>query len=130
MDPTIGRIVHYRISDDDEAAINRRRTHFHRMRDEMQGEKPGVQVHIGNRVTAGDIVPLVVTRIFANPKEGGPALVNGQVLLDGSDSLWVTSAGQGSQPGMWDWPNISAEPDRATRRPSGAAKGGTDGIKA
>ena len=41
-----------------------------------------------------------------SPKEHGPDFdgVNGQVFLDGNDSLWVTSAKEGTTPGTWCWP--------------------------
>ena len=30
--------------------------------------------------------------------------VNGQVFLDGDDSLWVTSIKEGTESGTWEWP--------------------------
>lgn len=30
--------------------------------------------------------------------------INGQVFLDGNDTLWVTSADEGTEPGQWSWP--------------------------
>jgi hypothetical protein len=83
--PTIGRIVHYTLTEADAAAINKRRT--------------GALVdRVGNHATAGDICPAMIVRTF-----GGPA-ANLQVVLDGTDSFWVTSRTEGTEPGTWAWP--------------------------
>lgn len=81
--PTIGRFVHYTLTDDDAATIASRRTDL------------GVG---GNAVQAGDIYPAVVVRTF-----GGPA-VNLQVLLDGWDTYWAHSRCEGDEAGHWHWP--------------------------
>lgn len=52
-------------------------------------------MHCGNTVRAGQQYPLIVTRRF------GDGAVNGQVMLDGSDTLWVTSVFEGEQPGQY-----------------------------
>ena len=54
-----------------------------------------------NGVYEGEVLPLVVVKVW--PHEFGPDVpgVNGQVLLDGPDSLWVTSVGPGGSPGKW-----------------------------
>jgi len=89
--PTVGRIVHYVLTDQQAEQINR-------SRDAIGGR--------GNYAQAGDELPLVVVRVW--PDEGGPGVdgVNGQVLLDGPDTLWVTSAlpSSGPVPGCWHWP--------------------------
>lgn len=89
MNPTIGRIVHYKLSENDAKRINTEwRTSNGR----------------GNASTAGDTVPLIIVRVW--PDEGGPGIpgVNGQAILDGYDTLWVTSAHEGVEPGQWCWP--------------------------
>lgn len=93
MEPTIGRIVHYQLTYDNALAISRRRKNA-----------AGAQTTVGNAQSVGDVVPLVVVRVW--PDEYGPGIpgVNGQALLDGNDQLWVTSAGEGDQPGQWVWP--------------------------
>lgn len=98
--PSAGRIVHYRLSESDAEAVMRRRV----ARPEGAGWPPGAQAHVGNHVAAGDVVPLVVVRVW--PDEYGPGIpgVNGQVLLDGTDSLWVTSVREGAESGQWSWP--------------------------
>ncbi|KJL49528.1 hypothetical protein RS84_00241 [Microbacterium hydrocarbonoxydans] len=52
----------------------------------------------GNVPMPGDVVPLIVVRVW-------PDGVNGQAILDGNDSLWVTSARQGDADGQWAWPH-------------------------
>lgn len=95
--PTIGRIVHYHLSGGDLDRINRKRALS------SAAFSDGL-VERGNPTLPGQVVPLVVTAVW--PDEYGPGTfgVNGQALLDGSDSLWVTSAAEGSKPGQWSWP--------------------------
>jgi hypothetical protein len=88
MIPTIGRIVHYTLTDHDVAQIAARRT--------GAGDKS-----IGNTVTAGDVFPLMITRVWGPTEESA---VNGQVFLDGDDVLWVTSRQQGDGPSTWREP--------------------------
>ncbi|MEU1810934.1 hypothetical protein [Micromonospora aurantiaca (nom. illeg.)] len=73
MQPTIGRIVHYTLSEHDADAIEARR-----------GGARGVN----NRAEAGQTYPAIVVRTF-----GGDA--NLQVMLDGPDTYWATSRGEG-----------------------------------
>ena len=74
----IGDVVIYKLSRQDEEAW-----------------PAGAQAHIGNAVDQDEQVPLVVTNVWDND------LINGQALLDGSDSFWVTSAANGDGPGEW-----------------------------
>lgn len=105
MKPTIGRIVHYRLSADNALRVTHDRV--------LKG------VGRGNNVNEGDVLPLIVTVTWPDEYAGGAHLaihpegtayesafgVNGQVLLDGNDSLWVTSAPQhATLPGCWFWP--------------------------
>ncbi|MEU5945127.1 hypothetical protein ABZ793_06140 [Micromonospora sp. NPDC047465] len=97
MQPTIGRIVHYRISEADAKAIN-------------AGIDPiAVQKH-RNPVRAGQVYPAIVTAVFGG---SGANLV---VQLDGIQQHWVTSRKRGEPadghepaggtipPGTWCWP--------------------------
>jgi hypothetical protein len=84
--PIVGSIVRYRLREDDGARISAARL-------DDQSRK-------GNVAHGGDIVPLIVVRVWP----GGH--VNGQAILDGNDSLWVTSAGEGTEPGQWAWPAL------------------------
>lgn len=107
--PTIGRIVHYRLSMDDADQINRRRTDGGSIAQRMKyGDDPllkawpaGAQAHIGNGVKEGDIFPMMITRVWGSTP--GSA-VNGQAYLDGTDVLWVTSVCVGDGPRTFSWP--------------------------
>lgn len=98
--PTMGRIVHYRLSRDDAFKINRRRTTGNDIADRIQADKwpLGAQAHIGNEVKEGDIFPALVVRVWDHE------LINAQAFLDGNDALWVLSAPKGNNPGCWNWP--------------------------
>lgn len=97
--PAIGRIVHYTLTDQGAETINRRRddARFNR-----HGITPnGEQVHVGNPVHAGDVFPLIITRVW------GGDLINGQVLLDGNDTYWATSVHEGEGGHQYQWPNTA-----------------------
>lgn len=81
-----GRIVHYVLSDEDAKKINERR---------------GNQPDSGNTTMAGFHTPMMIVRVF--PNEHG--LVNGQCLLDGSDTLWVIGKkyNEENDYGSWHW---------------------------
>lgn len=106
MQPTIGRIVHYTLSGQDAERANRRRVPH-----ETPERRPGgakwprqAQAHVGNYAREGDVVPLMIVRVWPDEYGKGVPGVNGQAYLDGNDSLWVTSAKEGSEPGTWAWP--------------------------
>jgi hypothetical protein len=88
MTITVGRIVHFALTEAQAERVNRR-----------------TLPQTGNTARAGDVVPLIVTRVWAD-ESGHVSCVNGQALLDGNDSLWVTSAKEGTEPGTWSWPSI------------------------
>ena len=118
--PSTGRIVQYTLTEDDAKQINRRRTTGSAIAERIKNNGAeigattnfpdqwpiGAQAHIGNTAYAGDIVPLLIVRVW--PDEYGPGQpgVNGQAFLDGNDSLWITSAGESPEPkqGKWNWP--------------------------
>lgn len=89
---TVGRIVHYKLSSSDVAEINRRREGF-----QQEGWPFTAQRHIGNMANEGDILPCLVVRVWSDD------CFNGQVFLDGNDTLWITSATKGEGLGQWDW---------------------------
>jgi hypothetical protein len=107
-EPTTGRIVLYTLTAENAKSINRRRTDGAQIARRMASVPPewpaGAQAHVGNPAKEGDVVPLIVVRVW--PDEGGPGIpgVNGQAILDGNDTLWVTSAHEGTTPGTWAWP--------------------------
>lgn len=84
--PSLGRLVHYRLNEQDVAVINERRT------------AKGIR---GNSVEVGDVFPLLVVRMWG---EGPEACFNGTVFLDGPDTHWATSRKLGDQPGECFWP--------------------------
>lgn len=94
MKASIGRIVHYVMTVTDCDALRRRRV-------ENLGHDPnwpaGAQGHVGNYHTPGQEVPLIIVVPWGGDKDS----VNGQVILDGNDTLWVTSAPRGTGPGTW-----------------------------
>ena len=127
MIPVVGSIVHYRLSRQDALDANRRKNHAVEHLGEHRTASNGVQIHVGNHHSAGDIVPLLVVRVwedeyfggmicrdslpnenydsltFVTPKSG--CGINGQAFLDGSDVLWITSAPEATANGCWSWPD-------------------------
>lgn len=103
MIPSIGRIVHFTLADYDAKEIERRRADARGSG--ISGDKTGAQVHVGNPTTAGDVFPMLITRVWASPEEATEGtVVQGQVFLDGNDVLWVTSAKQGDGEHQWHEP--------------------------
>ena len=89
---SIGCSVHYALSGADIERINtarasRNESHF-------------------NSHAIGQLVPFTVVVVWPDEYGEGAPSVNGQALLDGNDSLWVTSAREGDEPGTWRWPEI------------------------
>lgn len=112
--PTIGRIVHYRLSEQDAEQINRRRTTGKSIADRLKlGITPapnadtifawpaGAQAHIGNEVSEGDTFPMQIVKCWGDTPTSS---VNGQVMLDGNDVFWATSVSVGEGPRSWNWP--------------------------
>lgn len=103
MEITVGRTVLYKLSERDVVEINRRRTTPYSIAERIKvlAWPLGAQAHIGNIVVEGDTYPMVVVRKWGGADSD---MVNGQVLLDGNDVLWVTSVHQGDTNGAWQWP--------------------------
>ena len=95
MKASVGRIVHYALSERDAEAINRRRLPMERRGIDWPA---GAQAHVGTQVVAGWTMPMIITGLWSEHA------VNGQVFLDGNDSLWVTNVSEGSSSGQWSWP--------------------------
>ena len=57
----------------------------------------------GNEPCAGDILPMVVTGVWSD------TCINGQVFLDGNDSLWKRSVQQGRAEGNWNFVMLGNE---------------------
>lgn len=83
MTVTVGRIVHYRLSEQDAAIIEQSR---------IAADGPG------NPVEPGSVYPAMVVRVW------GHETANLQVFLDGPDTYWKTSAQPGDDDGDWFWP--------------------------
>lgn len=82
--PSIGRIVLYRLTEDDAQQVTQQRAHT------------GTT---GNPAEAGQQYPAVIVQIFYADA------CNLRVLLDGQDPpLWATSRSVGEGPGTWAWP--------------------------
>lgn len=94
----IGLMVLYRLTEEEALATNKRREDVRQNLDKMREEHPGFQAHVGNPIGEFERVPMIVTAICM----GVPTKINGQCILDGNDSLWVTSAQEGTQPGEWE----------------------------
>lgn len=107
MQPTVGRIVHYKLAQFDADAINRRRADFEAFnRSHVHPHEPGQpgatghQAHVGNHVQAGEVYPAIVVRVF----DPSVSTANLQVLLDGNDTYWATSRVEGDGECQWSWP--------------------------
>jgi hypothetical protein len=101
MIPSVGRIVHYKLTALNAEHINRRREDAKETR--VSSNKSGVQVHVGNTARAGDICAMLIVGLWTdNPDHQSP--VQGQVFLDGNDNLWVSSVIQGDAEGQFSQP--------------------------
>lgn len=84
-----GRIVHYKLSLRDVMTIQEQR-----FANPYTGD--------GTAPKEGDVLPMIVVSV---PRADiHPHLVNGQVILDGNDALWVRAAREGKAVGEWSWP--------------------------
>lgn len=99
--PSVGRIVHYTLTEQDASAINKRRDDAKANLDKHRADADGSQVHTGNAVRAGDVYPLVITRVWGDSPDSA---VNGQLMLDGNDTYWVTSTNHGEGERHFVWP--------------------------
>lgn len=95
--PSIGRIVHYTLNEQDAAQINQ-------LREACQANaRPlgtGLVGHVGNHAQEGDVYPAMIVRVF-DPRS---TTANLKVELDGTDVFWATSRQLGDGPSFWAWP--------------------------
>jgi hypothetical protein len=108
LNPSIGRIVQYTLSQQDADAINKRRADFQAFRSNFSGPSDpgqagadGHVAHVGNHTQEGDVYPAMIVRIFGETPESA---VNLQVFLDGNDAYWATSRTLGEGSSHWAWP--------------------------
>jgi hypothetical protein len=98
---SVGVMVRYTLTEQDAKEINRRREpnvgH-------AENWPKGAQAHVGNPVGEGEEVAMVIVAVWPKEFDDGSG-VNGQVLLDGNDSLWVTSIRYNDEkvPGTWHY---------------------------
>lgn len=100
MAVSVGRVVQYRLTERDAAYINKRRMDAQKRLHPVKIED-GAQIHFGNDVAAGEVLPLIVTKVWPND------IINGQVLLDGNDTYWARSiypTDEAEKAGFWTWP--------------------------
>ena len=97
-DVQVGNIVIYCLTEQDVVEINRLRTTGVIIKERIDNNQwhTGAQAHIGNEATAGQEFPMIVVRTWSSN------CVNGQVWLDGTDTLWKTSV-TGSLMGQGNW---------------------------
>ncbi|MFE2539103.1 hypothetical protein [Actinacidiphila glaucinigra] len=98
--PTIGRIVHYRLTEQDANDINRRRKDA--TKSNAGADRTGFVLHTGNHALEGQLFPAIVVRVFNETT----TTANLKVLLDGNDVYWATSRAHGDEPGRWTWPEV------------------------
>jgi hypothetical protein len=96
MNPSIGRIVVYRLDKWEADAVNKRRGAA--IVSGIAKRQEGCMAHVGNVVREGDQFPAVVVRVWSGSG------INAQVLLDGTDTLWTCSRVEGNSAGNWSWP--------------------------
>ena len=99
MVPSVGRIVHYKLSTVDAGDINR-------LRDDALSARSdsahlGFVVRVGNAVKPGDTYPMMIVKTWGDTEQSP---VNGQVHLDGDDLYWVQRVTQGKGDGQWQEP--------------------------
>ena len=96
MIPSPGRVVEYTLTEGDAEQINRRRADAQASVAAGTVGNTGYALHVGNAVKAGDTYPLIITRVWSGDYAATETTgINGQVLLDGNDTLWVCSVAQG-----------------------------------
>jgi len=96
---TIGRIVHYKLAEQDAAQINKRRRDA--AASHSAREQNGFQVHVGNSAEVGQVYPAIVVRTWGDTPAASIQL---QVFLDGNDTFWATSVNEGDGERQWSWP--------------------------
>ena len=105
MQVPVGTRVLYKLHEGDAEQVNRRREDFYAFTRANPGYtaspgdpgRSGHVGHFGNEVTAGEVYPADVVRVFSP----GSSTVNLQVHLDGNDTYWATSRPYGDGPGQW-----------------------------
>ena len=79
MNPTIGRIVHYKTDESDKVKMK-------------------AASSINGGCNTSEVLPAVVVAVW------GESCVNLRVIADGNLDIWKTSVLHGDQQGQWSWP--------------------------
>jgi len=92
QNPSIGRIVLYVLTEQDCKTIN--------------------VMSRGNTQQPGEILPLLICRVWDPARYDGKPTVNGQLFLDGPQVLWKTSVSLDAAKtlGSWHWPVAAPKP--------------------
>ncbi len=93
----VGTTVLYCLSEADAKEINFRYEMSHMLRKHFRNYVPGNQAHVGNMVCVGEILPMIIIKAWSE------TCVNGKVLLDGNDDLWITSVELKSEGTLGSW---------------------------
>lgn len=95
---TVGRVVHYVLSEFDAQTINERNAAAKDLA--VADRVPALQYHGGNKVAEGQHCAMVIVHVWS-----AAGTVNGQVVLDGASNYWVTSRqfSETKEPGTWHW---------------------------
>ncbi|MEU9208561.1 hypothetical protein AB0D27_11545 [Streptomyces sp. NPDC048415] len=88
--PTIGRVVHYRLSEEDVTRCQQQLSH-----------NPPELLKQFNEPRAGQTYAAIVTSVTVHPDHPD---VNLRVILDGPYDFFAHSRVQGEEPGTWAWP--------------------------
>lgn len=91
--PKLGSMVFYTLTTAVSKSQNRRRVDA--VSRHQYNDRVGVQTYTGNQLVEGDVYPMMITRVWKDDS------VNGQVFLDGNDTIWVTSVKEGDEPGTF-----------------------------
>lgn len=94
----IGMMVLYQLTEEEALATNKRREDAKQNVEKMREERPGFQAHVGIETSEDDLLPMIVTFV----SQDLPTFVDGQVFLNGNDSLWVTEVMEGNESGQWE----------------------------
>jgi hypothetical protein len=104
--PRVGDLVLYTATEADATAVN-------------GGGRPETDrtrgLTVGNTVRAGQEYPMVIVAVWG---DSPASAVNGQVILDGDDHLWVTSVTQAGAD-----PALTGGPQRTFRYQEEASRG-------
>lgn len=100
MQPTIGRTVHYVLSQADvDRIIDGRADAI------SDAQARNREVCFGDPVAEGDILPMIIVKVHETSEDN---LVNGHIFLDGTDVLWRENIPAATLDdgyiGRWSWP--------------------------